>query len=451
MFLISEVFWQEFLLLLNQWTGIRFGDRDMERILQKRIRDLNLAAPEEYLNHLKNPLNKQREMGELVSLATTGETYFFRHLSQLEALISHLDKNLLQGQNPLLKIWSAGCSTGDEVYTMAILLEEFREKSQKAFEYCLVGTDLDGKRIETARRGFYSGRSLKEMNPYYLEKFFKSQGDGWLIREELREKIQFEILNLSDNFINLPYSSSFDVILCRNVFIYFEDSVILKILSAFETFLKRDGLMVLSPSESLQRLKTNFSLLESGEFFFYEPTTERNREKNREKSFQRPSTALLLEDRNRKEKSKKILSISLQAKAPLVLKSKEGSPLNRAQQLFSLKKYKDALELCQSLLQESSVDGEIYWLLYQLYIEMGMDTMALETLQNMAFLVPEDMVVRYHRARSLFKEGKILESQKEYRNLLRILEKRQDDERVSPGEGLTCGALKKICRGALKE
>ena len=193
---------------------------------------------------------------DVIEAMTINETYFFRDKSPFDQFRSFMLPSLLaarQGEKRL-RIWSAAASTGQEAYSLAMILDEFAPR-MPGWKVEIVGTDLSEQVLEKARKGIYSQFEVQRGLPApMLLRHFNQIGDSWQISEAMRSKVSFRQLNLLSDFTSL---GRFDIIFCRNVLIYFDAARKTDILARMTRILAPDGLLTLGASESLIGLKTD--------------------------------------------------------------------------------------------------------------------------------------------------------------------------------------------------
>ncbi len=244
--------------------GIYF-DSDSKYILEKRLSrrltDLNLATFHDYYHFLKYNRNKDQELNDIMDILTTNETYFFRESFQLKAftdeIIPELVKIKSERDSRSLRIWSAGCSTGEEPYTIAMLLSEIPELWNWNIE--IIGTDISQKVLQHARRAVYGKSSLRATDESQLRLFFNQQDDGYKVKDYIREKVTISHLNLFDTN-RMAMLGKMDIVFCRNVIIYFDQLAKKRVVESFYKALYDGGFLLLGHSESLMNLTTLFTL-----------------------------------------------------------------------------------------------------------------------------------------------------------------------------------------------
>ncbi len=251
--------------LIYEKTGIKFEEKKIyfvKRRVLERMKAIGLRTAKEYYRYLKFKDRDGSEFQNLINLLTTNETYFFREFYQLEVfgevLLPELEKKRANDRIKKLKIWSAGCSSGEEPYTLAIIVMEILDDYRK-WDIEILASDIDESVLEKAKRGIYGKRSVKDVPPEYLEKYFIRSGENYIVIDEVKKLVKFEKLNLMDDS-KMRLKRGFDYIFCRNVLIYFDDQSRKKVVSHFYNALNKGGYIFLGHSESLSRITTAFRI-----------------------------------------------------------------------------------------------------------------------------------------------------------------------------------------------
>lgn len=236
--------------LVYKKTGIVLKEQKYEMVyarLARRLRQLNMTKFTEYTALLTGPKGAD-ELGSLVDAITTNLTRFFREDYQLTDLANHLKALIADKKQKTLRIWSAGCSSGQEPYSLAIVVLEALAK-ERAVDVKILASDIDRNMLAKARRGLYSDNEASSMPKHFLKKYFDRQADGsWQAGRALKSLVQFNSLNLMEDW---PFTRPFDVIFCRNVVIYFDDKTKQVLARRFCDALAPGGLMFLGHSEGL--------------------------------------------------------------------------------------------------------------------------------------------------------------------------------------------------------
>jgi chemotaxis protein methyltransferase CheR len=221
--------------------------------LQKRLKELHYSSFEEYVHYLFSLKGQHNEVSHMIDAVSTNKTEFFREPVHFEFLRDQgLRRYIGLTGKQRLSIWSAGCSSGEEAYSIAMTMNEFMQDSNPAL-YKILATDIAGSMLEQAVTGIYSEEKVREVPSEYKQKYMLKGRNNYLrkvrINSELREKIEFRKFNLlSNDFQSL---GKFDIIFCRNVLIYFDREVQYRILMKFCDVLNKGGYLFLGHSESI--------------------------------------------------------------------------------------------------------------------------------------------------------------------------------------------------------
>src|SRR5512133_2088425 len=255
------------LRLLKEFIVGIFGlelDKNNEGLLSKkllpRLEALGLATFADYYAYLKFAPRRHDEHKRLISLLPNNETYFFREESQLsvlsEVVLPALKEKKLDSGEKKLCIVSAGCSSGEEVYTLAMIAIE-SGCFLWDWDIEILGVDIDPQVIERARNGIYVGRAFQTTPAHYIDRYFRKCDEGMKVKEILTKITRFTEGNLLqlDQIMN---EQTVDVVFCRNVLIYFDDDSIKRGVHGFAKVLFPEGYLFLGHSESLSRITSNY-------------------------------------------------------------------------------------------------------------------------------------------------------------------------------------------------
>jgi chemotaxis protein methyltransferase CheR len=275
--------------LIASRVGLQFGPESrftLERRLRERLTVRKLSSFAEYNHYLRFGPNAADEWDQAIDLLTTNETYFFREERQLRAFQNEI-LPMLHAQGRVrrrLTVWSAGCSTGEEVYTIAILVHAshlfpLREASQPppgaagalaaknhtsndrpSWDVRIYGSDISSRCVAAARRGVYSESSFRTTSPDLRRAFFYERPDGWHVTDSIRQLCHFGQMNLLDDERARALGRA-DAIFCRNVLIYFDARARKAAIECLYESLRPGGVLLLGHSESLLNVSTAFELL----------------------------------------------------------------------------------------------------------------------------------------------------------------------------------------------
>lgn len=245
--------------LVRQNFGIFYDDSKaglLKNRLLPRVTGLGLATFDEYYHYLRFNPGRNDELRKMVSHLTNNETYFFREMKQLEVFTNQLLPQARDKRKTTFRVLSAGCSTGEEPYTLSILAQE-KLGLLPGIRLEIVGIDVDEKVLEKARAAQYFKNSFRATDALMIHRYFQSAGEGKIVRESVRKPVHFAWANLVDQK-SLRALGKFDVILCRNVLIYFQDDTIRHAIENLAQLLEDDGALLLGHSESLVRITDSF-------------------------------------------------------------------------------------------------------------------------------------------------------------------------------------------------
>jgi chemotaxis protein methyltransferase CheR len=260
---------EEFVLLRDfvyDKAGIYFAENKrylLESRLAGRLDELGLSSFEEYHYYLKYGGQKTaQELISLFDLVTTNETSFFRNPPQLDAFKTIVQKAYANGNWPEggLKIWSAGCSTGEEPYTLAILMLELNSQVGRPRPFTIFGTDISTKALESARRAAFNQYSVRNTERDMLRKYFTEKKGLHILNDEVRKHVTLDFLNLMDSDSYRKYRQM-DMIFCRNVLIYFDEKGKKKVIENLYESLKPKGYLTIGHAESLHNISRGFKPL----------------------------------------------------------------------------------------------------------------------------------------------------------------------------------------------
>jgi chemotaxis protein methyltransferase CheR len=260
---------QEFILLRDfvyEKAGIYFAENKgylLESRLAARLDELGLSSFEEYHYYLKYGGQKtEQELISLFDLVTTNETSFFRNPPQLDAFKMIVQKTYVNGCWPDggLKIWSAGCSTGEEPYTLAILMLELNAAMGRPRPFTIFGTDISTKALESAKRGIFNQYSVRNTDKGVLHKYFTEKKGLHVVNDAVKSQVTLDFLNLMDSDSYRKYRQM-DMIFCRNVLIYFDEKAKKKVIENFYESLKPKGYLTIGHAESLHNISRGFKPL----------------------------------------------------------------------------------------------------------------------------------------------------------------------------------------------
>lgn len=259
--------------LIYKETGMLFEDKKnyyiSARVKHRMIETGSKSFDEYYQTLMFEP--QREELQKFIEEITINETYFFRDFPQLQGFAEnvlpvYLEKKRKAGDFTL-RIWSAACSTGEEAYTLSIILQEMIPDFQR-WKVEIKATDIDRNVLAHAKEGIYGERSMKDTPDIYRTKYFTQDGLHWQANKKLKEIIKFEQINFVDRMV-MRTMRGYDFVLCRNVLIYFDDDSRRKVVNSLYDSLVPGGHLFLGHSESIGRITAAFEFLNLEGFLCY--------------------------------------------------------------------------------------------------------------------------------------------------------------------------------------
>lgn len=255
-FLMTGRDFDEIAALAYKHTGIVLGRHKANMVygrIARRLRQLHMATFREYLSYLND--NFAKESTDFINLITTNLTSFYREAHHFEFLKSTAFPELKQKTEKRIRIWSSGCSIGQEAYTVAFTLVEAGFPA--SWDVKILATDLDSNVIETGRKGVYPIDHVASISDAKIEKYFQKSKDGKQVkvRDNIINMVHFKRLNLLESW---PMQGLFDVIFCRNVVIYFDRETQKKLFDRYADYLPVGGYLIIGHSESINGLSDRF-------------------------------------------------------------------------------------------------------------------------------------------------------------------------------------------------
>lgn len=263
---LSPPSFEEWRKYIYDLCGIYFQDNKkylLESRLQKRIKHLKIDTFEQYLHYLKTNPKKEEEKKQLFEAITINETYFFRNQPQLDALVANIIPELMTKKSfgiQKLRIWSAASSSGEEAYSIAMMLNEMILPKYPNLSIEILGTDINYAVVETAQKGIFKEYSIRNTPPVYLKKYFQKVDNNYVIDPKIKNMVSFKIMNLYDESAIRMLNKS-DIIFCANVLIYFDQESKIKVVNSLYNNLNPEGYLFIGYSETLHGISKAFRLV----------------------------------------------------------------------------------------------------------------------------------------------------------------------------------------------
>lgn len=255
-------------------SGIHFPDAKkyiIESRLSHRIAELEMEDFDQYIGYLTMGPYQMEEFQEMFNRITINETSFFRNDPQLNVFESQILPQILEARasTKRLRIWSAACSTGEEPFTLAMLLHRTLGVRLADWRIEILGTDISEKALKVAQKGVYNSYAVRSTPSMMKNRYFKEEGRDFILDETIRSMVNFETHNLKDRMAAKRHGT-WDIIFCRNVLIYFDDDMKRDVISMFNNQLAKDGTLFIGHSERIKTLTDTFAQLPIPQGFCYQ-------------------------------------------------------------------------------------------------------------------------------------------------------------------------------------
>lgn len=260
MIAITEKEFEQLSAYIKKQYGINLKEEKRTLVTGRLYNELVKNGFSNYTDYINYALADKsgKALNTLVNKITTNHTYFMREADHFYFFRDVVLPNLLQTvKKKDLRIWSAGCSSGEEPYTLAMIIDEFLGKDKVWWDSKILATDISSKVLEMAVEGCYNKEELENISPQWkLNYFQRVDNDNLKVVDRIRNEIIFRRFNLMDE--TFPFKQKFHVIFCRNVMIYFDVETKRKLVNKFYNLLEYGGYLIIGHSESIERGMTNF-------------------------------------------------------------------------------------------------------------------------------------------------------------------------------------------------
>ena len=433
-----------FCTYLTEKTGITFEKNRQEHLrnaIATRLDALHLADPKEYLSILQGACGENPEFSTLMDLLTIRESFFFRHRAQYETLKNHCLPRILKkkGAKEPINIWSAGCANGEEAYSIAMVVRDLIPAEANGREVLIRATDISADALVQAKKGEYSERAIRELEPSQVVRFFLKKGSRYFLKNEIKSLVHFEYFNLAAKHFPLESMPLWDLIFCRNVIIYFGEEPAKRLIRNFYLALADGGYFFPRYSETLRYLNDDFvSLEQEGAFIYQKKPGEKTSEiaarpraaAEKGKGFTLPrkkNLASIAKTETRKAENRKNRSVPSPVDTILAL----------AQEHADQGKTMEAVELLGDLIASAPLCEKAYFLLAMIYRNTGDPQQAIRYLKKVAYLDPANPVVRLHLA-DVYREAlENRDAAREYTNVITLLKSTEEPQTTIVSEGFS--------------
>jgi chemotaxis protein methyltransferase CheR len=387
--------------LVTARLGLHFPvDRhaDFDRCFIEATREFRLRGPDVLLTRLESSPGIGAEWECLARLLTIGETYFFRDRACFEALERRVLPALIEARRPrgALRIWSAGCATGEEPYSLAILVDRLLP-DRAQWDVTILGTDLNRSSLQAARAGLYRAWALRDVPPDVRDRHFAEAGPGFVLDPAIRRMVTFERANLAEGVPSNVLPASMDLILCRNMLIYFSASAARAAVAGLQAALARDGWLLVAPSEaSAERFRPLVPVNFPGAIFF----------RGEAGAPAAPSVARKPAPATRTRPPSRVRARDASPPAnPASAAPDARTLLAAARSAADRGDLSDAQDLCRAAIAADRLDPESHRLLAAIQQERGESSAALVSLRRALYLDPDSAEAHLGLGQLLVRQG----------------------------------------------
>lgn len=459
--LVADVYYRNLKDYLIESTGLAYYlDKDVELAekIANRLEALNMSGCLAYLALLRDGQAGEAELDELVADLTIGETYFFRHEEQFDALRQTILPDIIRrnASRRQIRIWSAGCATGAEAYSISILLRREFAGQLAGWDVSIVGTDINRRFLAQAREGHFGDWALRGTGEELKSDCFLRSARTWRIRDDYREGIAFQYHNL----VKHPYPSllhnlaAFDLILCRNVMIYFSHEVIRDCVNRFWNSLVDGGWLLVGHAEFNPEFFRPFRTINAPGTVLFERAGEPPKQPAYQVDVWTPESAA---PATAPWQPPSLPDLPLLLRRPPVapaatdMNGAPGNPLTvRIRELADRAQWEAADALCQTLIGEDNLNplGHFY---HALVLEQMGRRQEAERALNRAIYLDRDFVLAHYHKGLLLQNGEDLAgAARSFRNVLTLLRPMSLDRRLAEADGISAADLAELAQMQLE-
>lgn len=436
--------------------GLLFTDRQLDIFaskLQRTFARSGSFSAEKILQQIKD--QPQQMLADLSSSLTVGETYFFRNRSQFDALQQVVLPELLKqlGDRGVLNVWSAGCSTGEEPYSLALWIKKYAPALWPK-RVRIIATDLNQRALEKAQKGSYTNWAFRQVDSYWRTRFATEDDKNFLVDPSLQEVITFQQHNLSSGRLPLAIApSSVSLVFCRNVLIYFGEKTTRSVLQLFRSALTTDGYLFVGHAECVPSFRQWRVRYQTGTFYYQPPKQEVGTPEKL--SVANPQLSLL-SSLNVPNKPKPGYSSAAAkpvrpAEPPATGLVDVDGLMQNARELANAGEFESAYSACVQLVQTDKTNVQAYVLFALVCEQLGKWSESQGALKKVLFLDKKLVLGHYLLAVLEEKRDDKKSSLRHYRAVCNLLRSVPGDTRIELGEGLTAACLVELSQARSRE
>lgn len=454
---MSDNISDELLLQLNGFItssiGLHFPESrltDLKRGIVSAAEEFGYKDIETFIIWLMSSRLAKKDIEILSSHLTVGETYFFRDKKSFKALEENILPELISSRQDgerHLRIWSAGCSTGEEPYSIAILLKKLI-MDIKDWNITILGTDINPNFIRRASEGVYTEWSFRNAPSWVKEGYFKKTKDGnYRIIPPVKKMVVFEYLNLAEDVYPslVNNTNGIDIIFCHNVLMYFSHELSKRVVHGFYNSLVDKGWLSVGPTDFVKPLSTQFTTVNFNSATVYRKDIKKT---HVIKEFQpKKITSFAMPPHDAGEPIKLIERVEIE-KVEEQKREKQKADLKRDAMLIrdyaNQGRLSDAVKWCESAISSDKLNPHYHYLLATIFIEQGRVEDAVKSLKRTIYLDNNYILAYFILGNLMFRSGELKTSRKYFSNVIELLSNYKDEDVIPESEGITAGRLAEI-------
>lgn len=436
---LTEGDFERFRKLIDQASGI-FFDRSKWELLRLGLSDraeaTDTASLSDYYEKITTEADGEEELRHLLDHLSVQETQFFRNLPQFDALQKYVIPEIArrkQNGHRSLRLWSAGCSTGQESYSLAMSALDILPDPE-SWNIQILGTDLNQQALAIAEKGWYPEKKLTGIDRSHREKYFRPLDGGFVVTEPVRRMVHFVRHNMVNDQLPMSIFGTCDVVFCRNVIIYFTHDTAKYVIEHFFDIMNPGGYLFLGHSETLWKMSAKYSLVEMGDAFIYKKSLPRSIEGRRfipdRRMREVPLPTDVYDDRRVKVSRRDVTGVEeLIHRQEAQVPSKEADTeseepnIQKGRSFLELGEYDKASECLAEAVKQDGTNAELFFLQGLALEKANRPDEATESYRKAIYCDENYSIAYFHMASVLEHGGSLKAAVREYRNAARSLRK----------------------------
>ncbi|TGE32163.1 protein-glutamate O-methyltransferase CheR [Desulfosporosinus sp. Sb-LF] len=497
---MNEDYWLKQLgVLISEKIGLHFSEnrmQDLRQAVQIFTQEHGQGDTGLFIQSLIASTLTEQQIKTLSSCLTVGETYFFREMKSLEAFRDHIISGFTRhqsGRERRLRVWSAGCSSGEEPYTVAMLIDQMIPETRN-WDIRIYGTDINLQALEKARRGVYTKWSFRGTPDTLRDRYFEPAGQGtYAVKDRFKDMVSFSYLNLAtDDYPAVLNTQKMDVIFCRNVIMYFTPRMIQRVIRRMHRYLVDGGWLIVAPSETSTLLSSEFSTVSFEGATLYrkvnqEPSVHKvwapaasavpepfltapsmwpetvqifpevflsaSTVPPREDNERRYKDALAAYQDGRYDEAVATLQMICPGNGYGQHQSEtEGNVFAlRARILANQGNLEQAVEWCEKAITKDKINPDHWFLLAMILMEQGQEKAAVQALKRSLYLKPEFIAAYYLLGTLALRENRPKDSNRYFRQAISLLSNVPKEKTLMELDGMTAGRLRETIQTLMIE